>query len=272
MDDTPVETATGLDALHRATVAILNYDGRDFLDVVIPSVLAQRYQGRVVVVDNGSNDGSVEHLAERWPSVDVIPIPQNVGVAAALNRAVAESDTEYIALLNNDIELEPDWLGELVATLDAHLEAASASGKLLRYHEREIIDAAGDLLLWSSAVFNRGAGERDRGQFDEPGAVFAVSAGAALYRRSAFDVVGGFDESFFAYLEDIDWSMRAQLLGLGSWYTPTAIGYHMGGATTGRPARFYARHQRRNQLLLVIKTFPTSALLRHGWKSSSTSS
>jgi GT2 family glycosyltransferase len=251
----------------RVTLAILNYDGRELLDIVMPSMLAQHYQGaRLVVVDNGSCDGSADYVRARWPSVEVIRIPENVGVAAALNRAVQASGDEFIALLNNDVELEPGWLGELVGALDAHPEAASASGKLLRFHDRAIIDAAGDLMMWSSAVFNRGAGELDRGQFDRPQAVFAACAGAALYRRSAFDLVGAFDESFFAYLEDIDWGVRAQLLGLGSWYLPTAVGYHMGAATTRKRPSFYVRHQRRNQLLLVVKNFPTEALLRHGWK------
>ena len=251
----------------RVTIAILNYDGRELLDVVVPSVLAQRFrEHRVMVVDDGSHDGSVEYVRARWPSVEIVEIRANVGITAALNRAVRAADGEFIALLNNDIELEPTWLGELVAALDAHPEAASASGKLLSYHDRKRIDAAGDLLLWSSAVFNRGAGETDVGQFDEAEAVFSACAAAALYRRSAFDIVGEFDESFFAYLEDVDWGMRAQLLGLGSWYAPAAVGYHMGGATTRKQQGLYVRHQRRNQLLLVIKTFPTAALVRHGWK------
>jgi GT2 family glycosyltransferase len=251
----------------RVTVAILNYDGRELLDAVMPSVLAQRYDGvHVVVVDNGSRDDSAEHVRRHWPTVKVIQIPENVGVAAALNRAVAASNSEFVALLNNDVELEPRWLGELINALDAHPEAASASGKLLRYHDREIIDAAGDLMLWSSAVVNRGSGQIDRGQFDRPQAVFAACAGAALYRRSAFEIVGPFDESFFAYLEDIDWAVRAQLSGLGSWYVPAAVGYHMGGATTSKRKGFYGRLQRRNQIVLVVKNFPAEALLRHGWK------
>ena len=251
----------------RVTVAILNYDGRELLDVVVPSVLVQQFGPcRVIVVDNGSRDGSANYVSSRWPSVEVLVIPKNIGVAAALNRAVAASESELIALLNNDIELEPTWLGELVVALDAHPETASASGKLLRFHDRTTIDSAGDLLFWSSAVHNRGAGELDEGQFDNPQPVFAACAGAALFRRRAFDVIGRFDESFFAYLEDVEWGMRAQLRGLGSWYVPTAVGYHMGGATTSKRPGLYVRHQRRNQLLLVIKTFPKEALLRHGWK------
>ncbi len=250
------------------TIAILNYNGLELLDVVVPSVLALRgaAEARVIVIDNGSSDGSAEHVRARWPTVEVLEIPRNVGVAAALNRAVAASDGELLALLNNDIELEPDWLQELRIALDRHPRAASASGKLMRFDDRRRIDAAGDLMLWSGAVFNRGHGLLDEGQFDVPQAVFAACAGAALYRRAAFDAVGPFDESFYAYLEDIDWGVRAQLAGLESWYVPGAVGYHMGGATTRRRRGYYGRLQRRNTLLLIVKDFPAQALLQHGWK------
>jgi GT2 family glycosyltransferase len=252
----------------RVTLAILNYDGRELLDVVMPSVLALRgvESARVMVIDNGSSDGSPAYVHERWPTVEVIEIPANIGVAAALNRALVASDSELVALLNNDIELEPEWLAELSRALDSHPEAASACGKLLRFHDRSTIDAAGDLMLWSGAVINRGHGMRDEGQFDTAQAVFAPGAGAALYRRHAFEVVGAFDESFFAYLEDVDWGVRAQLAGLTSRYVPSAVGYHMGGATTRRRKGFYGRLQRRNTLLLVAKDFPVDALLRNGWK------
>ena len=252
----------------RVTVAVLNYDGRRLLDVVMPSVLALSgiEHARVLVVDNGSSDGSADHVRASWPAAEVLAIPHNVGVAAALNRAVRASDTELVALLNNDIELEPGWLTALVEALDAHPEAASASGKMLRFDDRLTIDATGDLLLWSGAVANRGRGMRDEGQFDSPQAVFAACAGAALYRRAAFARVGPFDESFFAYLEDIDWGVRAQLAGFSSRYVPAAVAYHMGSATTSSRRGFYGRLQRRNTLLLVTKDFPASALLRHGWK------
>ena len=251
----------------RVTVAILNYNGREFLDVVIPSVFRQSFGDiRVIVIDNGSSDGSVDHIRAQWSAVQVVEIPDNIGVAAALNRAVEAGNGEFIALLNNDVELEPGWLVDLVGALEAHPDAASASGKLLRFDDRTRIDAAGDVMLWSSAVVNRGSGEVERGQYDEPQPIFAACAGAALYRQVAFDIVGPFDESFFAYLEDIDWAVRAQLRGLGSRYVPTARAYHVRGATTRRHKGFYARLGLRNQVLLVVKNFPASALLRHGWK------
>ncbi|HUR86505.1 MAG TPA: glycosyltransferase family 2 protein [Solirubrobacteraceae bacterium] len=246
------------------TLVVLSYNGRDLLAATLASVLSQA--GTALVVDNGSDDGTAGWLRATWPQVRVLELPENVGVAAALNRAIAATSTEFVALLNNDVELAPGWLDPLLATLVAHPEAASATGKLLRYDDRERLDAAGDVLLRSAAVINRGAGELDRGQYDRPEAVFGACAGAALYRRAAFDTVGPFDETYFAYLEDVDWSMRAQLAGFAARYEPAAVGFHMGGATTRRKPGFYGRLQRRNQLLLVAKTFPAGTLARHGWR------
>jgi GT2 family glycosyltransferase len=245
------------------TAIVLNYNGAELLDVVMPSLARQTYPGlTVMVVDNGSTDGSASRVRERWPQARLVEIRENVGVAKALNRGIEESDTELVALLNNDIELDPRWVEELVAALLQHPEAASVSGKLLRFDQRDVIDAAGDGMRWSSAVFNRGAGEPDRGQFERIEPVFSACAGAALYRRSAFDDVGLFDEDFFAYLEDIDWSLRAQLRGHESWYIPPAVAYHKRGATTGGARNHYRVLQRRNQIWLVVKDYPLGAILR----------
>ncbi|HEY5198079.1 MAG TPA: glycosyltransferase family 2 protein [Solirubrobacteraceae bacterium] len=263
----------------RVTAVVLTYDGRDLLDILIPSLRAQRYSDMsIVIVDNGSSDGTAGHVNERWPDARLIEIPVNIGVAAALNRGVRAADGEYVALLNNDLELEPDWLGALVGVLDRHPEAASATGKLLNFHRRRELDAAGDLMRWSGAPDQRGHGEPDRGQYDDAVAVFSPCAGAALYRRSSFDAVGLFDEDFFAYMEDIDWGFRAQLAGFASRYEPAAVAYHVGGATTAREPGRYVALQRRNQILLVLKNYPLAALVRHapaillhqaGWVASS---
>jgi GT2 family glycosyltransferase len=243
---------------------VLNYDGRALLDTALPSLLAQTYPDlSVTVIDNGSRDGSAAYVRERWPDVDVLELPENVGVAAALNRGVERARGELVALLNNDIELEPDWLERLVDALAEHPEAASASGKLLRFYERDVIDAAGDGLRWSGAAINRGGGERDVGQYDRAEEVLTACAGAALYRRAALDAVGPFDEDFWAYLEDVDWGLRAQLLGYASRYVPRARGYHVRGATTARETPRYRLPQRRNAVWLLVKDYPASALVRH---------
>jgi GT2 family glycosyltransferase len=250
----------------RVTAAVLNYDGRELLEVILPSLERQRYRDfEAIVVDNGSTDDSVPYLREHWPQVRVVSTgPANVGVSAALNIAVAAATGELVALLNNDIELDPLWLGELVAALDRHPNAATAAGKLLNFYRRGEIDAAGDILTRSATAFGRGAGEEDRGQYDSEEEVFAPTAGAALYRASALSEVGPFDESFFAYFEDVDWGIRAQLAGHRSWYVPSAIGYHMGSKTT-RPTvnpRYYEL-QRRNTIALLVKDVPLAFILRN---------
>ncbi|GAC1438835.1 MAG: glycosyltransferase family 2 protein [Solirubrobacteraceae bacterium] len=250
----------------RVCAVVLSYDGRELLEQMLPSLLAQRGAPpfRVLVIDNGSRDGT-DRL--HWPGVELLRLERNIGVAAALNRGVAAAaGSEFVALLNNDVELEPDWLARLVATLERHPEAASATGKTLSFDARDTFDAAGDILMWSGAASHRGLGERDTGQYDEPAAVFGPCAGIALFRRSAFERIGGFDEDFFAYQEDTDWCLRAQLAGLGARYEPGAIAYHMGGATTSRDPRRYGLLQRRNQILVPLKNYPLEALLRHGPK------
>jgi GT2 family glycosyltransferase len=250
----------------RVTAAVLNFNGRALLDVVLPSILHQSYRDfDLIVVDDCSTDGSVDYISQRWPMVRVVPTgPVNVGISAALNVAVRSSGSEFVALINNDIELEPAWLGELVAALDSHPEAATAAGKLLQYHRRELIDSAGDIFTRSATAWGRGAGEVDRGQFDAPQEIFAPTAGAALYRASALADVGQFDESFHAYYEDVDWGLRAQLAGFRSRYVPTAVGFHMGSTTTGgdKNRRYYAL-QRRNAIAVLAKDVPWAFAVRY---------
>ncbi len=248
----------------RVSAAVLNYDGRDLLEVILPSLAAQEYRDfETIVVDNGSTDDSVSYVRETWPQVRVVSAGvANVGVAAALNIAVRTATGEFVALLNNDIELDSRWLGELVAALDRHPEAATAAGKLLSYHRRERIDGAGDIFTRAAVAWGRGSGQLDRGQYDHPEEVFAPTAGAGLYRTSALADVGSFDESFIAYFEDVDWGLRAQLAGYRSRYVPTAVGYHMGSMTTrGDENPLYYELQRRNTLAVLIKDVPARFML-----------
>lgn len=251
----------------RLTAVVLTYDRRDLLDVILPSVERQTMPDlRVLVVDNGSHDGSAAYVRERWPAFEILGLRENIGVARALNRGVEAVGSEYIALLNNDLELEPDYLELLVRALDRHPEAASAAGKMLSFSDRTRFDGAGDEFMWSSAATHRGFCEVDIGQYDDAEEVFSPCAGAAVFRRRCFDVVGPFDEDFFAYLEDIDWGLRAQLAGFTARYEPAAVSYHMGGATTSGDKPRYGLLLRRNQIWLVVKNYPARALARHGLK------
>jgi GT2 family glycosyltransferase len=247
------------------TVAIPTYNGRELLEVVLPSLAAQRYRDfDVVVVDDGSTDGTTEWLAAQWPDVEVV-VQDNQGVTAALNACLrAGADTEFVGLFNSDVELDPDCLGELVGALREHPEAGSASPKLLDFDRRDTIDGAGDVLRWAGHGHRRGHGERDRGQYDRPQAIFGPCAGAAVYRRSAIEVVGDFDADFHAFFEDVDWALRAQLAGLQCRYVPSARVFHRGSATLGAGLTDFTRYQLwRNGVWLFAKGMPASLLARH---------
>jgi GT2 family glycosyltransferase len=252
-------------AAPQLTVAVLSYDGRHLLEVILPSLASQRFRNfEVVVVDNGSRDDTVAWLREQWPDVAVVSLAHNIGVTAALNVCARTGSAPLVGLFNNDLELEPDCLGELVAALDEYPQAGWAGAKLRDFQAREIIDGAGDVFTWAATGGRRGHRERDLGQFDEPRWIFGACGGAAVYRRSALEQVGEFDEDFFAFYEDVDWNLRAQLAGFGCRYVPSAVVYHMGSATIGKGLSDFTRyHLWRNTLWIIAKDIPARALLRH---------
>jgi hypothetical protein len=247
-------------------VAVATYNGRHLLETMLPSLVAQRFRDfRVVVVDDASTDGTAEWLAREWPEVDVVALERNGGVTAAFNHCLrASAGAELVGLFNNDVELDPECLGRLVEAMRAHPEAGSATPKLLDFHARDVLDGAGDVFRWTAAAWRRGHGEPDDGRYSEPQEIFGACGGAALYRSSALDDVGGFDETFFAFSEDVDWALRAQVAGWTCRYVPAAVTYHMGSATLGKGLTdFTAYHLWRNAVWLVAKDYPAAALVRH---------
>jgi GT2 family glycosyltransferase len=246
------------------TVVVPSLNGREMLGLVLSSLEGQTFRNfEIVVVDNGSDDGSVEYLHDEWPSVEVVALDRNHGFAAAVNRGIERTRSELVALVNNDMELDPGFLEELVAALRRHPSAGSATAKMLRSDDRTVIDGAGDVISWSGGAARRGQGQADGGRYDAPSSIFGACAGAAVYRRDALDSVGPFDEDFFAYLEDADWSFRAQLRGYSCRYVPGARAYHVGGATSGRMGDLEVFLVPRNRIALVLKNFPLRRLIRH---------
>ena len=250
----------------RLTVAMANYNGRELLEPALESLARQTLRpARTIVIDDASTDDSVAYLREHWPQVEVIVLPRNGGATAALNAGLrAAADSELVGLFNNDVELEPDCLERLVAALDEHPDAGSATPKLLDFARRDVLDGAGDMLFWRGGATRRGHGEPDRGQYDAEQEVFGACGGAAVYRGAALAAVGGFDEAYFTYYDDVDWAFRAQLAGLRCRYVPGAVVYHRGSATLGRGITdFNGYHLWRNPIWLVAKCYPAGALLRH---------
>ena len=218
----------------------------------------------MVVVDDASGDDTVSWLRANWPAVELIVHPVNRGVTAALNACLRAGDSALVALLNNDVELDPDCLAELANALSEHPGAGVACGKLIDYRHRELLDGAGDLYTWGGEANRRGQGQPDIGQYDTPQEIFSACGAVAVYRRSALQAVGMFDERFFANCEDVDWCFRAQLAGLGCRYVPTSVAYHMGSATLGKEVSdFSLYHNWRNTIWVVAKNYPAIALLRH---------
>jgi GT2 family glycosyltransferase len=248
-----------------ADVVVLTYNGSDLLPAALEAILAQDYEPfTVTVVDNGSTDGSAALVRERFPSVGIVELGRNVGVAAGLNRGLEAGGAPFVALVNDDVTLDAGWLTELVEALQTYPQAASATGKMLSFSNPDVIDGAGDVLAWSGAATRRGRGEPDEGQYEAPEPIFYACGAATLYRRGAFARVGVFDEDLWAYYEDVDWGFRAQLAGYECRYVPTALAYHVGSATTDRDRNFYLALQRRNLVTFVVKDYPASSLLRHG--------
>ena len=248
-----------------ATVSLIipNWNGARHLDVCLTSIAAQsRRPDRAILVDNGSSDDSVAFVAGRFPWMECIALPRNVGFAAAVNRGIEASTEEYVALLNNDTELDVRWLGEMLRELESDASAGMAACKMLRFDERTTIDAAGDSLTRGGSPLTLGAGERDGEKFNLRRYVPGTCAGAALYKRNMLSRIGLFDEDFVSYYEDVDLSLRAQLAGYRCVYVPTAICYHKRGATSALLKDFPVRMQERNLTALHVKNFPASVLLR----------
>jgi GT2 family glycosyltransferase len=245
------------------TLVIPNWNGKDHLRTCLDSVHAQTLPpSRTILVDNGSEDGSVEFVEQEFPWVECIRIGHNAGFAVAVNRGILAGKDDFVALLNNDTELETSWLQFLAAALGEDRSAGMAACKMLRFEHRDVIDGAGDALTRAGAPYTRGAGEPDDGRYGTGSYVFGACAGAALYRRELFDAIGLFDEDFISYYEDVDLSMRALLAGWKCLYVPEARCYHKRGATSARRPAYPIRMQERNLTALYAKDFPFEVLVR----------
>lgn len=245
-------------------IVIPNYNGLEVLVPCLQSIADQSHSMvQVIIVDNGSSDGSVEFLAENFPDVQLIALSENTGFSAAVNTGIVAGSSPLIFLLNNDTELEPRCLEQLVHAADTLAGYDFFAPKMLSFHERTVLDGAGDGYLRGGAGYRLGTMERDSEVYNRPGPVFGACAGAVLYRRSLFDRVGTFDEDFFAYLEDVDLNLRINRAGLCGYYLPTSVVYHIGSATSGsRINAFTVRLSTRNSLLVLLKNYQLSLLLR----------
>ena len=220
----------------------------------------------IVVIENEARAG--EMLPDPLPpSTRRIELQTNEGTTGSINRAVGATESRYVLLLNNDVELAPDYIAKLVAALEQDPKLGFATGKLLRATERDHLDGAGDAMLMPGGAYRLGHFDPDRQQFDRPMPVLAGCGAAVLYRRDAFQECGGLDLDFFAYLDDLDLALRTQLVGYGGLYLPDAVAYHIGSATLGQPLHpRVIEYITRNQIYLLIKDYPRPVFLRLLWR------
>jgi GT2 family glycosyltransferase len=247
-----------------ASVIIPNWNGAHHLPTCLDSLRRQTYPHvEVVVVDNGSTDGSLELLAQDYPKVRVLALGENRGFAGACNAGMEASQGELLVLLNNDTEVDAAWLEEIAAAFLRDPEAGTVASKMLLFDQRDTFHTAGDFYRVDGIPGNRGVWQKDTGQYNREAYVFSACGGSAAYRRAMLDQVGVLDEAFFFSCEDVDLAWRAQLAGWRCVYAPQAVVYHKLSATGGGvTASFY---DGRNFIYLLVKNYPGD-LWRVHWR------
>jgi len=238
-------------------VVIPNHNGERWLPGVLDSVAAQTAAPvEVLVVDDGSTDGSRALLAERFPHVRVLALAANGGFARAANAGIEAVSAEAVALVNTDVVLAPDWIERAVAALGGAPRAAAVATKLVDLADDTVLYDAGNVLRRDGVCEQRGRFEHDGGRYDAPGEVFSACAGAALYRRAALLGAGGFEERFGTYLEDADLGLRLRMAGWRCRWEPRAVARHAGGGSSAALRHGPPAWVERNTLLLVARAFP----------------
>jgi GT2 family glycosyltransferase len=240
-----------------ATVIIVSWNSAPWLDGCIRQLLAQNCKPAAIkVVDNASTDNSVA-VIKRFPEVELIEAGSNLGFAAGNNLALAACDTEFVVLLNPDAFAEPDWLGNLVLAAQTYPLSAAIGSRQLNQADASIIDGVGDVYHVSGMVWRAGYGTAQQASDFQARPIFAPCAAAALYRRKALLEIGGFDEDYFCYVEDVDLGFRLRLAGYDAMYAPDAIVHHVGSATTGsKHSDFSVYHGHRNLVWTFVKNMP----------------
>ena len=241
----------------KTSVIVLSWNGMDYLEGCLDAVFSQDYVDfEVIVVDNGSTDGSVQLVREFLPGVRLIESEVNLGFAAGNNLGLREARGSFVALLNNDAFAEPDWLESLVSVVRSDPDIGSCASRMVQESDPGRIDSAGIEIDVAGFAWDRLGGRSVEASESSPVEVFGACAGAALYRRAMLDDIGLLDEDFFAYLEDVDLSWRAQWAGWKCMYVPDAVVRHVHSATAGEGSRFKNRLLARNKVWLVCKNHP----------------
>jgi GT2 family glycosyltransferase len=245
------------------SVIVPVWNGEALLRRLLRSLAAQTLPAaELLAVDNGSEDGAPE--AARGAGARVIPMGRNAGFAAAVNRGIRDARGELVAVVNTDVELSPGYFATLAAAM-AETGAWFATGKILAEGSDTRIDGAFDAVCRGGTACRVGHGQADGPEFRERRSIWSAPWTAALFRAELFQRVGGLEESFESYLEDVDFGLRCARLGLAGLYVPEAVAWHRGSASLGRWHPGTVRRMARNQVFLLARHYPKRALRRHVW-------
>lgn len=241
-----------------STIVIPNYNGIAYIEKCLRFLEGE--PAHVIVVDNGSTDGSRQVVQEKFPQVELICLDMNYGFCKAVNVGIEASRTTYVILLNNDTEVQKGFVRALEQPLVQHPEVFSGSAQMRNLQRPGLIDDAGDYYCALGWAFALGK-DKPFQDYTRKRRIFAACGGAAIYRRKVFDEIGLFDENHFAYLEDIDLGYRARIHGYNNLYIPEALVYHAGsGASGSRYNDFKVRLTSRNSIYLIFKNMPTAQI------------
>jgi GT2 family glycosyltransferase len=244
------------------SVIIPNYNGRRFLPTLLAALDRQSFRDfEIILADDASQDDGVAWVETHFPAVRLLINRTNQGFVRTCNAAADAAYGRVLVLLNNDTEPEEQWLAELAQAICAHPQAGIFASKLLLFDQRTRLHSAGDLLGRDGIPRNRGVWEEDHGQYDGQTHIFSACGGAAAYRKEVWQQLGGFDEAFWMYLEDVDLAFRAQLVGWGALFVPAARVYHHLSATGGGVLASY--YVGRNTIWTIAKNMPGSLLWRN---------
>lgn len=246
------------------SIVIPHWNGRHHLDDCLSALRRQTFTDfEVILMDNGSTDGSQAYVRDCFPEVRLVELGENLGFTGACNAGYAVAQGEIIVLLNNDTEADEGWLTAVCQAFLNHPNVGMVASKMLLFDRRDHLHTAGDFYRVDGIPGNRGVWQRDVGQYDQEEIVFSACGGTAAYRRTMLEEIGFLDDDFYFSCEDVDIGWRANLAGWQVLYVPTAVVYHKLKATGGSVTGSY--YDGRNFLYLIWKNYPLS-LWRHHWR------
>jgi len=244
-------------------IIVINWNGKHFLNDCLTSILDQSYENtNIVLVDNGSTDGSAAYVAREFRDVKIMELKANHGFAGANNYGISASSGQFVALLNNDAVAHRDWLKESIKCLEGYKDAGFCASKIVDYYRRGVLDIAGDIYTGGGVNAKRGLGQ-SIDAYNNFEYVFGACAAAVVYRRDMLQEIGLFDEDFFIMCEDIDLSFRAQLAGYKCVYCPKAVVYHKTHGTIKGINKVFSYYGQRNLEYVYFKNMPFRLLLSH---------